>query len=138
MEGTVVQVTLVVASRAKSLAFYLDKVGFETKTDVTLPGGYRWVTVGPKGEKLELALWEEGSPTDPTQQEWARQWAPGRMPPIVLRVADCRQVFKELSSRGVEFPQPPTEHPWGTAATFRDPDGNLFTLSQPPGSWPNK
>jgi predicted enzyme related to lactoylglutathione lyase len=137
MEGKITQVTIVVTNQARSLEFFTEKVGFEKKTDVTPPGGYRWVTVGPKGQELELALFELGSPTDPTQREWSKHWAPGTAPPLVLRVADVRKTYDELKSRGVKFPQAPVEYPWGTAATFQDPDGNLFSLSQPPsGRWP--
>lgn len=139
MEGTISQVTLVVTSQDESLDFYTEKVGFEKKTDVQTPGGIRWVTVGPKGQDLELALFAMGSATDPAQQEWSKQWAPGKAPPIVLRVADCRKTFDELRSRGVKFPQTPIEHPWGTAATFVDPDGNLFSIAQlPEGAWSKK
>ena len=133
MDGKITQVTIVVSNQSKALEFYTQAVGFEKKTDHTPPGGYRWVTVGPKGQDLELAIWEMGSAADPAQQEWSRHWAPGKSPPIVVRVADCERIFKELSSRGVQFPQPPKKYPWGTAATFKDPDGNLFSLSQPPG-----
>lgn len=136
MDAKVAQVTLVVTNQSKALEFYIEKVGFEKKTDVAPPGGNRWVTVGPKGQDLEIALWEVGSATDPAQREWTKHWAPARAPPIVLRVGDCRAVHRELSARGVEFPQPPKEYPWGIAATFRDPDGNLFSLSQPPASRP--
>ncbi len=138
MEGKIYQVTLVVTDQAKSLGFYTEKVGFEKKTDVQLPGGYRWVTVGPKGQELELALWEVGSATDPEQKEWSKHWAPARAPPLVLRVADCRKVYEELHGRGVEFPQPPKAYPWGTSATFQDPDGNLFSLNEPPRAWAPK
>ncbi len=132
MEGRVTQLTLVVTNQARSLEFYTEKVGFEKKVDAPLPGGHRWVSVGPKGQELELALWEVGSTVDPDQKAWSKQWAPGRAPPIVLRVADCERTYQELHTRGVEFPQPPRVYPWGTSATFRDPDGNLFSLSQPP------
>lgn len=135
MEGRVSQVTLVVTNQAKSLEFFTEKVGFEKKTDVTLPGGNRWVSVGPKGQELELALWEVGSAVDPSQKAVSEHWAPARAPPIVLRVADCQHVYNELSSRGVEFPQPLKEYPWGTVATFKDLDGNLFSISQPPREW---
>lgn len=136
MEGRITQVTLVVRDQAAALDFYTKKVGFEVKTDMTRPGGYRWVTVGPRGQDLELALFALGSATDPEQQAWSKSWAPGTGPPIVLRVADCRATYEELKARGVKFPQPPKDYPWGTAATFADPDGNLFSLSQPPaGGW---
>ncbi len=135
MEGRISQVTLVVADQARALEFYTQQVGFEKKTDVTVPGGPRWVTVGPRGEALELALWELGSAVDPDQRAWTANWGPGRAPPIVLRVASVQKVYEELHGRGVEFPQPPKVYPWGTAATFRDPDGNLFSISEPPPAW---
>ncbi len=138
MDARVSQLTLVVSNQSKSLAFYTEQVGFEKKTDVALPDGGRWVTVGPRGQELELALWEVGSAVDPTQRAWSQNWAPGLAPPIVLRVADVQKVYQELSSRGVEFPQVPREYAWGTAATFRDPDGNLFSLAQPPRAWSPK
>jgi catechol 2,3-dioxygenase-like lactoylglutathione lyase family enzyme len=138
MDGRISQITLVVTNQARSLEFFTEKVGFEKKTDITPPGGYRWVTVGPRGQELEMALFQLGSPVDPTQKEWSKSWAPGTAPPIVLRVADCRRVHQELSARGVEFVQVPVEYPWGTAATFKDPDGNLFSISQPPGAWPQR
>jgi predicted enzyme related to lactoylglutathione lyase len=136
MEGRISQITLVVTNQSKSLAFYTDQVGFEKKTDFSPPGGYRWVTVGPPGQDLELALYEVGSAVDPEQREWSKRWAPATAPPIVLRVSDCRETFREMSSRGVKFPQPPKDYPWGTAATFADPDGNLFSISQPPSARP--
>lgn len=132
MEAKVQQVTLVVKDQAAALEFYTRKVGFETKTDVTPPGGYRWVTVGPRGQDLEFALFQMGSAVNPEQKRWSQNWAPGRAPPIVLRVADCKATYEELRARGVEFAQPPVAYPWGTAATFADPDGNLFSLNQPP------
>lgn len=138
MEGKITQITLVVTNQTRSLEFFTEGVGFEKKTDVTPPGGTRWVTVGPAGQDLEIALYEIGSAVDPAQKEWSKNWTPARAPPIVLRVADCRKTHQELRSRGVEFPQAPVEYPWGIAATFKDPDGNLFSINQPPGAWPKK
>ena len=124
------QVTLVVKNQEAALDFYTNKVGFEVKTDVTPPGSYRWVTVGPKDQDIEIALFEEsiiGS------EGWAAYWEPGHNPPMVLRVDDCRKLFDELKSKGVKFKQEkPEEYAWGISATFEDPDGNLFSLSQPP------
>jgi predicted enzyme related to lactoylglutathione lyase len=135
MEGKVVTISLVVKDKAKALTFFTEKAGFEKKTDVTGPGGYRYVTVGFKDQDFEIALWEMGSATDPSQQEWSKGWTPGSGPPIVIQVPDCRGAYQELSSRGVTFPQPPMDQPWGIVATFRDPDGNVFSLSQPKGRW---
>lgn len=133
MDGKIAVIHLVVAHQGRSVAFYTEQVGFEIKTDVTPKGGSRYVTVGPRGQDLEVALWELGAPTDPSQKEAAKNWSPGRSPPIVLRVSDCRGLHKELSGKGVKFLQEPFDHPWGTSATFADPDGNLFSMNQPPG-----
>ena len=136
LEGKVSQITLVVRNQSAALQFYTEQVGMEKRTDVRPPGRGRWVTVATPGGDLELALFEIGSAVDPKQQAWSKQWAPGRAPPIVIRVPDCRKAYQELSSRGVKFPQLPEEHPWGTAATFVEPDGNLFSIVEPPkGTW---
>lgn len=132
LEGKVWQITLVVRDQAAALKFYTEQVGMEKMTDFTPPGRNRWVTVAPKGSELEMALFQMGSAVDPKQKEWSQHWAPGKAPPIVLRVTDCRKTYRELSSRGVKFPQAPEDYPWGVAATFVDPDGNLFSIAEPP------
>jgi len=138
MDAKITRIALVVANQTRSLEFFTEKVGFEKKTDVSLPGGIRWVSVGPKGQDLEVALWEIGSVVDPSQKAVAKNWSPAKAPPIVLLVPDCRKAHQELSMRGVEFLQAPLNQPWGTTATFQDPDGNLFSMNQPPSSWPKK
>jgi predicted enzyme related to lactoylglutathione lyase len=138
MDGKITVITLVVTDQARSLEFFTEKVGFDKKTDVNPPGGTRWVTVGLKGQELEIMLWQVGSGADPSQAEVSKTWAPARSPPIVIVVPDCRKVHQEMSARGVEFVMAPFDHPWGTSATFKDPDGNLFSMNQPPSSWPRK
>jgi predicted enzyme related to lactoylglutathione lyase len=126
----IAQFTLVVNDQTRALDFYTGKVGFEKKTDFTPPGSYRWVTVGPKEQDLELALWQVGSP-DPNG--WSKNWKPGSAPPINLRVDDCRKTFGEMKARGVRFDQAePQEYAWGISATFTDPDGNRFAINQLP------
>ena len=37
--------------------FYVNKLGFEVRTDHTMDGGFRWLTVGPSEQKdLEIVL----------------------------------------------------------------------------------
>jgi predicted enzyme related to lactoylglutathione lyase len=135
MRTKIVQFTLVVKNQHAALDYYTGKVGFEKKTDVTPSGRDRWVTVGPEGQDLELALFQVGT-RDPNG--WSSNWRPGTNPPIVLSVDDCRKAFAEMKSRGVEFKQEqPVEYPWGISATFSDPDGNLFSINQRPSvsSW---
>jgi predicted enzyme related to lactoylglutathione lyase len=42
---------------------------------------------------------------------------------------DVEATHRQRSGRGVQFDGPPQKQPWGTFATFRDPDGNAFVLS---------
>jgi catechol 2,3-dioxygenase-like lactoylglutathione lyase family enzyme len=128
MDARITSIALVVKNKAEALEFYTEKVGFEKKTDYT-NGAYRYVTVGPKGQDLELALWQEGSP-DPTGS--SSQLKPGICPPIVMRVDDVRKISAELKARGVQFKQEPQEYAWGVSATFTDPDGNRFSINQLP------
>ena len=132
MEARITQFTIVVKNQEASLEFYTQKVGFEKRTDYTPPGTNRWVTVGPRGQDIELALFQAGTND---ANGWSSRWQAGNNPPIVLRVDDCRKAFAELKSRGVEFKQAqPDEYAWGISATFADPDGNLFSINQPPAS----
>jgi catechol 2,3-dioxygenase-like lactoylglutathione lyase family enzyme len=124
MDTKIESISLIVKDKEKALEFYTEKVGFEKKTDVS-NYGYRWVTVGLKGQELQLELWQVGSP-DPTG--WSRGWKPGNAPPIVLLVDDCYKMFAELKAKGVEFRRELEEYPQGVSATFSDPDGNLFTI----------
>lgn len=134
MDGKIMQIAIVVTNQQKAVEFYTEKVGFEIKSDFSPPGGSRYVTVGPQGQDLEIMLWDRGSATDPSQKEVSKNWSPGRTPPIVMKVTDCQALHRELSGRGVRFHQEPFVHPWGTSATFVDPDGNLFSMNQPPSA----
>jgi lactoylglutathione lyase len=42
---------------------------------------------------------------------------------------DVEETARELKAKGVEFVQEPQKADWGTAAIFKDPDGNQFVLS---------
>jgi catechol 2,3-dioxygenase-like lactoylglutathione lyase family enzyme len=121
-------VSLAVRNQDKAVEYYTTKVGFEKKTDYYVSSGYRYVTVGPKGQDLELALWQLGTP-DP--RGFSHEWRPGASPPITLHVDDCQRTFEEMKSRGVEFKQSkPEEYFWGISAMFTDPDGNTFWIAQ--------
>lgn len=117
-------ISLVVRDKAKALEFFTKKVGFEKKTDVT-SYGYRWVTVGPRGQDMQLELWQAGSPGP---ADWSKNWKPGSSPPLVLLVDDCYKMYADLKAKGVEFRRDLEEYPQGVSATFSDPDGNLFTI----------
>ena len=128
MEGTLTQIVIVVKDQDAALKFYIEQLGFEKKTEFSVPGSPRWVTVGLKGHDLELSLFQHGSMTEPGSPTARLPLGNGAM---TITVPDCREAFDELRSRGVTFRTPPSDQPWGAYAAFSDPDGNSFTLLQP-------
>lgn len=49
---------------------------------------------------------------------------------FTIRVPDCRASYGVLRERGAEFLTPPVTHGAETRCFFRDPDGNLFEISE--------
>ncbi|HEX3556323.1 MAG TPA: VOC family protein [Thermoanaerobaculia bacterium] len=115
--------------------FYVNKLGLEVRTDATMDNGFRWLTVGPKGQKdLEIILMLVGSnpKSDPEASELLRTLiGKGALGAGVFETADCRQTYEELRAKGVEFVSPPTDQFYAVEAIFKDPFGNWFSLSQP-------
>jgi len=112
--------------------FYVDVLGFELRSDVTM-GGFRWVTVGhPSQPELDITLMTPGPPLDDDAAEFIRrQLGKGQMGGLGLRVDDCRATHQELSAKGVEFLQVPADRPYGVEAVMRDNTGNWLVLVEP-------
>ena len=113
--------------------FYVDVLGFEVRTDVTMGDGFRWVTVGhPNQPELEITLVLQGPPLEPDAAEFVRrELEKGQLGGIGLRTDDCRKTCEELSAKGVTFVQEPADRPYGVEAIIRDVSGNWLVLVQP-------
>ena len=107
------------ADQDKSIEFYVEKLGFEKRTDIPFGGDYRWVEVYPPSGTTGIALAppREGDPT-------------GIQTGISLATDDVDATHAELRSAGVDVdaevsrmgdPVPPMF--W-----FRDPDGNTLLI----------
>jgi catechol 2,3-dioxygenase-like lactoylglutathione lyase family enzyme len=117
----------------KARDFYVDVLGFEPRTDISTGEGYRWVTVShPNQPEIELTLMTPGPPLDPEAADFIRrQLDKGQMGGLGLRVDDCRKTYDELSAKGVEFLQEPSDRPYGVEAVMRDNSGNWLVLVEP-------
>jgi len=120
----------------EALAFYTKKLGFEVRSDVTMPemGNFRWLTVGPPGQP-DIAVVLMAIPGPPVMdEETAEQvrtlMGKGFAGTLFLTTDDCQASYEELKSRGVEFIEKPEERPYGIDSSFRDPSGNNFRLTQ--------
>ena len=120
----------------EALAFYTEKLGFEVRTDATLPelGDFRWLTVSP-AEQPDFAIVLMAIPGPPVMDEEVANQVRGLMAvgfagTVFLTTEDCQASYEELKARGVEFTEEPEERPYGIDAGFRDPSGNSFRLTQ--------
>ncbi|MGI8579976.1 MAG: VOC family protein [Solirubrobacteraceae bacterium] len=125
----------------EALAFYTEKLGMETRQDVTLAemGGFRWLTVGPSDqEDVSIVLMAiPGEPVmDPdTQQQVRDLTAKGFASSVFLTTDDCRATYEKMKANGVEFTGTPEEQPYGIDVGFRDPSGNHLRLTQVKEAW---
>jgi uncharacterized glyoxalase superfamily protein PhnB len=120
----------------EALAFYTQKLGWEVRSDVTLPemGDFRWLTVGPVGQPdISVVLMAiPGSPVmDADTGEKVRElMSKGFAGTLFLTTDDVQADYEQLKSKGVEFTEEPEERPYGIDSGFRDPSGNSFRLTQ--------
>jgi len=125
----------------EALDFYTRKLGFEVRSDVTVPelGNFRWLTVGPAGqEDISVVLMAiPGAPVldEATAQEVRDLMGKGFAGTVFLTTEDCQATYEELSSRGVEFTEKPSPTPYGIDSGFRDPSGNSLRLTQLNNEW---
>jgi catechol 2,3-dioxygenase-like lactoylglutathione lyase family enzyme len=138
--------TIYVLDQDVAKDFYVGKLGFEIKTDHTMPNGFRWLTVCPKGQSdFEIILMKVGSGGDfikaksgDTEAQAANDiesmkalLEKGKLSPGVFYTADCRKTYEDLKAKGVEFLLEPKDQFYGVESIFKDPFGNWFSLTQP-------
>jgi catechol 2,3-dioxygenase-like lactoylglutathione lyase family enzyme len=122
----------------KALAFYTSKLGWQVRTDLTVPemGDFRWLSVGP-AEQPDVSVVLMAIPGPPVMDDQTAQQvrdltAKGFTGTLFMTTDDVEAAYKELSGRGVEFVEKPERRPYGIDSAFRDPSGNNIRLTQMP------
>jgi predicted enzyme related to lactoylglutathione lyase len=105
--------------RAK--VFYVEKVGFNLDHDQRVDENLRFVQLTPPGSACSIAIGEGLGAT----------LEPGSLDVIQVVIDDADAALAQLRTNGVEA-EGVDEQPWGLFVTFRDPDGNRWTLQQLP------
>lgn len=87
-------------------AFYIEVLGFQPHTDITMGEGFRWLTVcHPSQPELEVTLMTPGPPLDPDAADFVRrQLEKGQMGGLGLRVDDCRKTYEGPERQGCNVP----------------------------------
>jgi uncharacterized glyoxalase superfamily protein PhnB len=126
-----------VHDQEEALDFWTNKVGFEVRSDISMPelGDFRWLAVGAPGqEDFAIALLAiPGAPVmdDDTKKQVEDLMAKGFAGSVFLNTDDVQAAYEELRGRGVEFTEAPSERPYGIDSEFRDPSGNTVRLGKP-------
>jgi predicted enzyme related to lactoylglutathione lyase len=109
-----------VADIDRAKTFYVDQAGFSVEHDVQVDESHRFVELAPPGSPCSIALTAGYIDSEP-----------GSLQGIQLNVAaaDAAQAF--LRERGVEVSHVES-FPWGRFCFFTDPDGNSWSVHEPP------
>lgn len=117
---TIRTVAVPVADQDRSIAFFVETLGFEPRMDAVLTEGFRWVEVAPPGAEVSVAIVAASSSlpagidtgirfvtTDADAEHAAMQAAGVDVDPEVLRWPGVPPMF-----------------------SFRDADGNTYYLAE--------
>jgi predicted enzyme related to lactoylglutathione lyase len=112
--------TVYVRDFERALAFYRDTLGLPLRF---ADEKFGFASFATPGAGFTIAQVDD---TDPGQRGLA-----GRHTGVAFGVDDLDETYASWRARGVDFPLPPTQQPWGgRLAQLADPEGNLLTLDQ--------
>ena len=103
----------------RALKFWTQQMGFVVHTDQPFDGNQRWIELRIASSDAHLVLFT----TDDSKSQI------GKFSAVSFYCDNVEKTYEELSVKGVEFLGPPKKAAWGTAAIFKDLDGNRFVLS---------
>lgn len=112
-------VSVPIRDQDRALAFWTEKVGLSISTDQPMGEKQRWIELTIPGAQTRLVLFTMDGQEDRIGTPFNGAFA----------ADNVEYTYEKLKAKGVEFDAPPTKQPWGTFATFHDPDGNTFVLS---------
>ncbi len=115
------QVVLEVEDQDRALDFWTKTMGFELAQDAAY-GDERWLEVRTPDKAVRMVL---------SLRHGARPTAAEGLPTsnVMFYCDDLPGTYEELRARGVVFPQPPVEQPFGWWSIFEDGEGNSFALT---------
>jgi predicted enzyme related to lactoylglutathione lyase len=112
-------IAIPVSDQDAALKFYTEALGFKVTTDQPFTEKQRWIELMIPGAETGLSLFTPEGQEDRI----------GKFQSISYWCDDVFATAKVLASRGVVFTKEPKNEVWGSAAVFKDPDGNQFVLS---------
>ena len=121
------KVVIPVADQERAKRFWTQVLGFTVTVDEPYGDDERWIEVTPPDKGVVLVLSRRAAGD-------ARPEVPDMLPhsPVFFTCDDIQRTHQELTARGVSFPTPPTQMPFGWWALFEDDEGTRYALQQRP------
>src|SRR5690348_502528 len=120
MDWKIELVAIPVTDVGRAKAFYVDQVGFHADHDHQVTDSLRFVQLTPPGSACSIVL-----------GTGVTEMTPGSQKGLQVVVPDAAQARQHLLDRGVAASEVDVQ-PWGSFVYFADPDGNTWSLQQPP------
>lgn len=119
--------SLLVPDQAAALAFFTQGLGWACLEDVALPGGKRWLVVGPAEGGAGLLLAAAGNDAQAAligRQGGGRVW-------LFVHSDHFDADLARIEAHGGRRAEEPRTEPYGRVVVFTDPWGNRWDLIAP-------
>lgn len=113
-------VAIYVDDQQAALSFWTEKVGFEVRRNEPMGPEVNWIEVAPQDTQTGLVIYAKSMMPDWEQLK----------PSIVFQCWNIQGTYQKMLAKGINFIEEPKTMPWGTYATFVDPDGNEYLLKE--------
>ena len=126
MTSRIIFIALNVEDLERSISFYRDAFGVEFHSDLNEPasdpwyGGEHCAYSWTDGAFLHFALFPTRLPERPVSRDAQ----------LGFGVEDIESGHARAVVAGAEVVHPPRAEPWGATSRYRDPDGNLVSITQ--------
>jgi lactoylglutathione lyase len=110
--------TIPVRDQDAALDFFVNKLGFEKRTDAPYGAG-RWIEVAPPGGQTSVVLDKVDDPNAVEQS----------LLPVLFGCEDAAETAAKLRVAGVEVSDPDAQA-WGTYILVNDPWGRQICITQ--------
>ena len=123
MLTSLANVSLIVRDYDEAIKWFTEVLRLELRMDGSMGDGYRFVTVGVKGQDDVSIVLHKPHTGDSA--------AGGSIHGLLFHTSDCRRDAEDFRQRGVKITLEPQEVPWGVQAVFEDLYTNSHVLLEP-------
>ena len=117
---TIRTVAIPAQDQDKTLAFFTEALGFETRMDAEITAGFRWIEVAPPGSDVSVAI-VAASPALPSGIDTG----------IRFVTTDADAEHASMERHGVDVGEMLRWPGVPAMFSFKDIDGNVFYLAEP-------